>query len=311
MKIRVPEREACWKTDTFTAFQESLPAARRVDDAECLRRMFAKAARVPVLGEALEWGDKKNLKYFIDRTCVNIGGYYTVGTGVVGAAPTASRDFTEFACVMTHEIRHAWQDYHGMIPTMGRSFTEYNIKLALIEADAFAFEERAFMEEDVRSIKQMRERASPYELSCLKLKQEALANEKDTMAHFFMDWFSGSRPRFYGDAAVKRFAERLKIQDIIMPERKYEFRAYKGLQAPRRKGIDIRELEKVFKLGETFNGVNYMRDMPRDVMKRILNPDLSNTFYGAANDSQKQLVKAVCKKHEQLRKTRNNKDIYL
>ena len=128
-----------WDQSTFHAFQASRDPEQVAADEQRLQHIF-KAAVSPTFKQALDWAIKNDVKFFIDHTLQRAGAYYTMGTGVVGIAARNTGNAEMAEPLLVHEIRHAWQDKQGFIPTIGRNFAEYFMQIALLEADALAYE---------------------------------------------------------------------------------------------------------------------------------------------------------------------------
>src|SRR3990172_284537 len=92
----VQKIKARWNQSGFRAFKRQLSPLRIKEDQNCLKEVFNQAAQVPILKEALVWAEEHHIKFFIDRTCVNVGGYYTPGSGVVAIAEKPTRSMQDF-----------------------------------------------------------------------------------------------------------------------------------------------------------------------------------------------------------------------
>jgi hypothetical protein len=281
--------EVRWDQSAFEALKATWSPKRIAEDEKRLQEIFDLAAHVPSLKEALDWANTHGIKFFVDHKAVNAAGYYVPGMGALAVVIRGS-DTPEFhAQVITHEIRHAWQDYHGLLKKpLSSSFAEYNIKTALIEADAFAFGKRA-----------------AYELSEWQgtlMDDELLSREERwdedeqspgaDLQKNFLSWFAiPHKPQFYGHYASKSFSGACKINrreaQTSVPKA-FEVKPLGALGS----GMDIDNIESVLHLGKGFTGAkNYLAALPREVLpKKILVPSLANTFWGAANDAQRKLT---------------------
>jgi len=289
--MTAPEQktEMPWDQSEFEKLKATWSPERIAEDDKRLQEIFNLAAASPTLKQALDWAKAHGIKFFIDRTAKNCGGYYQPGTGVFAIAEQYA-DPSAFAVeTLTHEIRHAWQDYHGLIPrglhapAATPDFAEYFIQLSLIEADAWSFGKRAADELNMAPrIAHMKRNNQPVPASLLPPESAALAKE-------FLSWFSCFWvTKFYGDAASKYYGKANGIYDGLLPVLNCEF---SSKTPPLGTGIDIANIENVIRLGEGFSGKNYLAKLPRDMLpKKILRPSLAMSFYGAANDDQKKLT---------------------
>jgi hypothetical protein len=286
-----------WNQSAFEALRATWLPERIAKEEQSLKQIFGLAAFSPTLKEALDWAEQHDIKFFIDRTAVNVGGFYTFGTGVVAIAARYAYPDPYAAQIIAHELRHAWQDYHGLVPCPGpasseisEDFAQYFTKLSLIEADAYAIGKRA---ETECLVTQSERRSSQLRLFSLL----SLDNKEDHFKNNFVSWFnSPSKTRFYGDFGSKLYGERWGVWTGELPERRCEFTTAPE-SWPKLEGIDTAHISNVLKLGESFSGQgNYLEGLPRELLfKQILAPSLAGTFYGAANDSQKQLTADIRK----------------
>ena len=282
--------EVRWDQSGFEALKATWSAARIEQDEKRLKNIFNLASQSPTLKLALEWADRHGVQFFIYRQAINCGGYYTPGTVVVALAGNATNSISYAVQAITHEIRHAWQDYHGLCPTdfpgpaTTPDFAGYFIQLSLIEADATALGKRA--EAEFRTVM--------FPLLGSSSPPASPANESAHLRKRFMDWFSSARTtNYYGDAASKSYARDAGIYNGALPKRNFEFTTK---IPPLGAGVDITCVEGILKLGKTFSGRNYLARLPREVWsKKILSPTLAMSFYKAANDNKKKLVAEIRK----------------
>jgi len=309
--------ETHWDQTAFEELKATWTPERIAEDEKTLQEVFALAADCPLLAEALDWANTHGIKFFIDHQAVNIGGYYLPGTGVMAVVP---RSFMRMEEVMVHEIRHAWQDYNGLIswndntPHDG-SFNDFFINNALIEADAKAMGLLALGQSTVAQRKRDAERAvkmgvllheesKKYTASY----QERIADENIALGTGFLDWFETNwQPRFYGDSFSKVYGRKWELYDGELPLRNQEF----SLDPRHIKGMDIHDMQDVLRLGVNFSGTkNYLAALQPDILPRkILCPSLADTFWGAANDDQIKLTAGLRKAHlkkKLARKTRGS-----
>ena len=289
--IKKPETR--WDQSGFEALKATWPSARVKKDKTRLKEIFNRASHSPTLKQALEWAQAHGVQFFVDRRAVNCGGYYTPGTGVVALTEKTTNSPSFAVQALTHEIRHAWQDYHGLCPTdfpgpvTTPDFAAYFIQLALIEADATAFGKRA--EDEFLAARLTKEN-----IPLSRCFQAALADEKADLGKKFLNWSSTPKTtRYYGDAASKHYGRAAGIYTGAQPARDLEFTTEIPPLGP---GPDITDSQRLLALGKTFSGWNYLAGLPRDILlKKILSPSWAMSFYRAANDNQRRLTAAIRK----------------
>jgi hypothetical protein len=283
-----------WNQSGFEKLKASWSPERIAEDKKLLERIFAMAAECPVLAEALDWAHQHEMQFFVDRQAVNVGGYYNLGTGVLALVPSSLMSDARAVEVLVHEIRHAWQDYNGLLtwddetPHQG-NFNDFFINNALIEADATAFGSLAAAQ---LSMTRLEKRKANQPLK--KWEQELLsgqqaANEKVVLGKGFLGWFTGKwRPQFYGDYASKFYGKKWGLYDGSLPPRNLEF----DVEPPSREGMNVHDIRDVLRLGVNFSGTkNYLAALPPDILPRkILSPSLANNFWRAANARQEKLT---------------------
>ncbi len=296
--------ETNWNRTAFDKLKAAWSPERIAEDNEKLKEIFARAADCPLLAEALDWAERHDIEFFIDHQAVNVGGYYSVGTGVMAIVAKTRLPAEE---VIVHEIRHAWQDYNGLLTwddmTLNDgSFRDFFINNALIEADAYAVGQLAAAQVAAsRAKKQLEKAPQPvpeWRRDYLTRQQEPAADESALLGKKFMSWFEGKYyPPFYGDFFSKIYGQKWGLYDKALPARNMEFKN----EPPHRRGMDVRDIQDVLRLGVNFSGTkNYLAALQPDILpKRILRPSLADTFWGAANDDQKKLtaeIRKVCLK---------------
>nr|AIA18611.1 hypothetical protein [uncultured bacterium] len=218
----IQKPEIKWDQRAFDAWQATLPPERIADDEKLLKRIFNLATYSPTLKEALDWAEQHGIKFFIDRTAVNCNGHHTPGTGIIGIVrDKAEKNLQLVAGTVAHEIRHAWQHYHGLNKTLSPSCADYFIGLSLVEADASAFGER--VRDELKAVP-----------ASLQSSQE---NRNSDLEGKFLSWFYNSKKtEFYGDKSSKAYGRHWGIYSGDQVKHNFEFAA----SAPARKeGIDI------------------------------------------------------------------------
>jgi hypothetical protein len=290
--------ETSWDQTAFEKLKATWTPERIAEDDATLKNIFALAADCPLLAEALDWANTHGIKFFIDHQAVNIGGYYTMGTGVMAVVPKTSLSMEE---VMVHEIRHAWQDYHGLVSWDDNTahdgcFNDFFINNALIEADAKGYGLLAASQaRAARRTKEIKAAglAIPESLSHY---QEELLDENAQLGKGFLSWFrSDFQPAAYGDFFSKFYGQKWGLYTGALPERNMEF----DLDPPHLRGMDINNIQDVLRLGFNFSGTkNYLAALQPDILpKKILRPSLADTFWGKANMTQRKLTGELRKAH--------------
>ncbi|MDE1151917.1 MAG: hypothetical protein PW788_05200 [Micavibrio sp.] len=304
-----PLKPSRWNQSSLQPFLDGLGPARLKEDRKKLRRLFNAAASAPTAAAALKWAKANDIKFIVDHT-TRANGYYMVDTGVVAIAnrlllSEATRDIV--VGTLVHEIRHGWQDKHGMIPTTGENFTDYYIRISLMEADATAHGEQAREEYAARRhVEQLAQLyPDPSNYAPYSRKVQDLAAEKPAMmlAHF-KNWYTSWRPENYGDTAAKYFGHSLGIPDVIPTDHKIEFQPFTDGTAPQRLGIDHSQTEQLQLLGKSFDGNNYLARASNHDMAQILSPTLAARFFRASRKEPVPLVARVLKRHEDLTRQR-------
>lgn len=278
---------AQWDQSSFHRFQASRDPEQVAADDIQLKKMFSEIAS-PTFKEAYKWAQENGVKFFIDHTVVQAGGYYTMGTGVVGIAARYANRPAMAGPILTHEIRHAWQDKQGFIPTVARNFAEYFMKISLMEADAMAFERVARTEELMLG--------SEYENEGIKLPP--LSAKPDRLMQGFDTW-ARSRGELYGETAARYFGSRMEIDGITPRNFFMSYQPFKYGGCPRLKGIDVADIDKAIEAGASFDGTeNYLDNKKmRDYLERtLLKPSLAQKFYAANANRLPPLVKEVNKR---------------
>lgn len=285
-----------WDQEEFSYMASQWSPMRCVADEAMLRDVFALAGKAPLFAEALQWAQDHGIRFFIDHHTKTNLGYYTPGTGVVGIAADALQNSAGIVCTLTHEIRHAWQDYHGLLPKSYSDFAQCFIKTALIEADAEAYGARA------------REQYQQILVHGRVIDADAPGQEAARLLDGFMAWFSGRRPAIYGKRLSEAYARKYKLPPPPSVKKKKNFlqRIFKGaaewpvnntlefnpIGIRKKSDLDIFSIDSILPLGKGFGDEpNYLTAIPRDTwMKEILNPSLANAFWGAATQEQQRLT---------------------
>lgn len=271
------EQAPKWDKSDLRDFLAKHDDARKAQDAKDLSRVFNLAAKVPVLKAALDWAKENDIDLIVDRTSRNVGGYYWEGSGVVTLSLPAFRSDEYLAGVVVHEIRHAWQDRYGMIPTASRSYADYNINIALIEADATAHQTLAEKQTRLAKTLDQMEMTDASEKGASRRKllqkqadwlQAELADPEKCMWDGFKNWYVGfGKASAYGKATMNLYGEVLGIPGVRKNDYKYEF----GMSSvPVSTGIDFQRPEQLRRLGKSFTAGNYLNKAGKDEFQRYM-----------------------------------------
>jgi hypothetical protein len=301
------ETTVVWDQSGFDTFMAARDPVQEAEDQTRLKRLFA-AASAPVTREAFDWAARNGMKFFIDHSLQNAGAYYTMGTGVVGLGARYINNPAISLPMLVHEIRHGWQDKQGMIPTVARSFAEYMTQIALIEADASAWQYASERQETA---------GWHYEDG---LDSPKMPTRDILMGSEFTRWHS-QHGTFYGETAARRMGTKLHLPDVTPVNFKTEFQPYKGKNKPPQiHGIPTALDAVIEKLGRGFDAANsdvpnYLAqpEMRAHLEKTLLSPRLAHRFFQAAAKVPplvKEVNKALTQKQRQHRK-KHGTDFYL
>jgi hypothetical protein len=273
-----------WRRADFHNHQKRKSPQRLEKDRAALEKVFAEAENIPIFKEALAWAREHGIEFFVDRTCTKqVGAYYMGGRGIIGINQRVLQNPQLAAVYLTHEIRHAWQDVHGiMAHSQKLDYVEQAVRTALIEADAMAFETVAAHQSARATLKKREaEQGLPKDLAIrLKRIEKYLESEKDDLWRGFRGWFHSPRPYFYGNAVAQRQAEAFGIKGARAEDHKYEFKPTLSVY-PRRGPIDATDDADYRKLGTAFSGTNYLNDAQRRefVQRTVISPAQARSFW--------------------------------
>lgn len=253
---RVKETDNLWDQREFRKFWNSLSPQRCAQDKKILRNLFKKAQKFPWLAKELEWAKKHGVKFFIDRS-TSLSGYYTPNTGVIAIAYKKKGSRLE---TLGHEIRHASQEYKGLLYTGFGVLKRMAIE-SLLEADATAAEKMALK----------RQRYFKCASACKAL------------FHYFKDWYSSKNPEIYCKTIARLYADVYgEVYEHKKPAQKSEsLNEFNPCNtACTIKKNNILHLDGFKKLGEAFNGLNYL-DTPKTrlFLEKAMDPALIKKFY--------------------------------
>jgi len=293
-----------WNQSSLKPFLNGIGPARLKEDRKKLRRLFNAAALSPTAKAALDWARDNNIKFIVDHT-TKANGYYWSDTGVVAIAArllSNPQNLGTAVGTLTHEIRHGWQDKQGMIPTtIDCSFTDYFIRLSLMEADAEAHGAQSREEYELqRTLKNIQKNfpqspsAGFYENRLQKLP---LTRADDLQRHF-KSWYTSWRPGVYGDTAAKFFGHALGIPNVKPTDHKMEFTPYGKDEGPKHTGIDYAKKAQLEQLGKSFDGTDYLASLRGHDRGQILSPYLAARFFSATKQAPARLVTEVIRIQE-------------
>jgi len=313
LKIPPAATGATWDQSSFYAFQARRMPSMVVEDARRLRRIFQESAS-PTFQKMVSWALENDVVFFIDHTLQRAGAYYTMGTGAVGLNAKYADSPMQAAPLIGHEIRHAWQDRQGFIPTAGRNFAEYFMQISLMEADAFAFEKLIAEEESAYWGMNGNRDATVSEEAGLAA-DDPVRHPQKVLQQAFTAW-TGRRGALYGDTAARYFGAQLGIPGITQTDFRMSFQPYRHADKPVIRGIDVADVQKALAAGGSFDGRDNYLDTPvmRDYLeKKLLKSALAQKFYRAGNNLPP-LVKEVNKRFRAAQVAHRKKtgnDLYL
>lgn len=283
-----------WDQSAFDAFQAARDPEMVAADERRLSEIFSRAAESPTFKKALGWAQKNGVKFFIDRS-TTAGGYYNAGSGVVAIAERNTEDFGVAAQVLTHEIRHAWQDSHGFIPTVSRNFVKHNTQTALIEADAYAWQRKAACEIHYAEEKKEHPLFARVERFFNKLFHFLPWGRREELRLGFYKWYRTGTAGFYGVNCLQDHARTLNV--FVQGAREFKDEFHPPLRASR--GIDVSCMKTVLGLGRDFDGKgpSYLR---KAFLDRALSFPRSRKFFGWAKAQDRALVDEVRRRQAQV-----------
>jgi len=287
--------EVRWDQSGFEKLKATWSPERIAEDEKRLKEIFALAAYSPTMKRALDWANDHGIQFFIDRECVRVAGYYPWGSGVFAIADRSAHPSSYIVNTITHELRHAEQDYQGFpvcdgLNTEPGNFAEQFITNALVEADAKAIGDLAG--EEYRIAKRNKENEVTGQPALTGLSS---AEDKNAfLRNAFLNWFSSSHTtQFYGDYLSQYLGQKWGVYEGQLKEWNVELKG----PNPRLEGINLNNINDVLRLGANFSGTgNYLAELPPDILpKKILRPSLADTFWGASNVEQRVLTQRLRK----------------
>lgn len=226
-----------WNQASFKTLQKKLGSKRCKRDQDDLKTVFNLAAQVPALKEALTWAEQNGIKFFVDRSAKGVRGYYMPTTGVVALAEHCLKAPSVAVGTIVHEIRHAWQDFHGFMPSHEKGFSWYFLQMAMTEADAVACQNKAINEYS----------------KAFKVK-DIFVPEHLSKIQFFKNWFT-ERSDFYQKYASESYDVGF-YETARRMEWEYNPRSVRKFPGP---GANLSDIRKTERIGAGFiSGKNYL-----------------------------------------------------
>lgn len=262
-----------WQRAYLLEWKQQQTPMRLASDAAMLENIFKAAQRSPVARAALAWANAHDIEFVIDRT-TDIGGYYSFQTGVVAISHSDAQlsYLARFKAVdvLVHEIRHAWQDHHKLLPYVqdyrAVDLARMTIQQALYEADAYAHGKLAAAQ------------------CCRSSGDPRLYLQK-----YFFEWYTGFLTRWYGEQQRDCHGARLGVPGCLMPDSKIELTA--NIQRELRVGLDPWRREDIEKLGKSFADVNYLSGwnglLPDALWSRALSPSSALSHFSRVSRGDK------------------------
>jgi hypothetical protein len=293
-----PYREIPWDQMEFEFIATTWTPERRAKDEAILKRIVEAAEMTPTGRDALKWAREHGIQFFIDHSVIHeIAAYYCPGRGLTGVGKNYEK-LAEAVESLVHEIRHAWQDYHGFLRIKDKNFSSYFTRDALIEADADAFGSQARYEYEAVRLSAL---ASPTEKQRkdLTFYRSCIVSKNENLIWHFQYWFKREGGlRFYGHKDSKFLAAAYGLLGKKTPkevEAGNQMEIHHTFPICHGEGLDLTHIESIISLGRDFSGTgNYLAEMHRKhpdfLVKQILRPSLADTFWGVANDEQRKLT---------------------
>lgn len=301
--------EQVWNRPRWQEYRDSFSLSRREDDARQLSRLFNAAAKSPTCQAALDWAAAQGIEIVVDRGLRGINGGYHTGAGVLSLSDglLGAEQLEQAISTLTHELRHAWQDRHGMGEGMegkgAHNFAQAFMLNALIEADATAFGALARTEYRLAcDIERLRANVAEGKPAAGLLAdaeaglKEATDDPAAVMWQAFRGWFEGNHPAGYGLMRLQQRAGELGEKSVesevrgilgVLGDEKTEFMGFSDPKLPPlalgtplpldagAKGLEV--------LGRDFSGAgNYLGGSDRKAYLegKVLNADAARGFYG-------------------------------
>lgn len=317
--VAPPQRKArgrnihkTWDSETLAAFRAAQTPERALADAQALASLFNKlaAAGAPLVQEALAWAQANTIEFIVDRA-TTAGGYYNVGSGVVAVSSAVLRSVSDAANVLVHELRHAWQDAHGLVPTVTAGFAAHGVTLGLYEADAYAHGKLAADQVLLACAKQRRQNAKEQDLSQESINAEAnmiaraekrLADPRQALAAYFENWYAYGPARAYGGNVQRLLANKVGVPKMMAPNYRCEYVPARYPVVEETDYATHPDAARRFGKGFFGTGGNYFDKLSRDDVRRVF--VASSPVYSLFGSSKKQsaLTQDIRKRELQLKR---------
>lgn len=280
-----------WQRGNLAAWRAARDEERSAWDAAQLVSVHAAMGESATAAAALDWAQRHGIEIIVDHQ-TTAGGYYWPGSGVVAVSVGALRDMATAVEVLTHEIRHAWQDYHGLIyfpaneDVAAGSLLGRDLAIeGLFEADATAHGQLAGAEyrrrqaqERVATLRLLQDRKPERgRAELLKILEQsarqahrACGDAAAALWRHFTGWYTGGLSCLYNR---NRRGEYAAVLGLDAPMRGYGFSYQRPEGDFRLPPPDFSRREVLDQLGRSFAGVNYLASATaRDTVARFLLP---------------------------------------
>lgn len=267
--------------EMYKAFHENVDdiiaqqdTKRRKKDQRRIREIRRLMAKSPLGKKLLDWADANNIRIEMDHQ-TEAGGYYYQGYRIVALSARSSNE--QLVGTLAHEIRHAWQDFHGMLPSLTQDWNklqsvgDYITQIKFVEADAFAVGESVLRSVSAKRRQEMKEemvlQLSEKEIDPMTFS-EPLKDEEapELLAKRFTQFFNDSwRRNFYEDRSLKIYAKNIGVADIKIPCGSGEYINEKTKPAIYQDGLDLHDFRQIRLLGELLGRGNYMDYLPAEM----------------------------------------------
>ena len=261
-----------WHRPQLEVWRQSRTKKERAIEQEQLQALFEKAKKSPTAMAALEWAHAHDVEFaIVDDPESKFSGFMLPGSGIVVIdARNIQGKWGSFYDVgtLTHEIRHVWQDYYGLLTHLdGQGAARLGLRQnmlrdALFEADADAhgmLARREFLDNSLTEDK-----------------------KRKLMRGYFLSW-PQRRSASYAGRVLSRHARIWKLEPPLAETKAAQEKKGKGGQVkaerPKlvplnpidggRAGVDPDRREEIEKLGRSFSCGNYLSGFDAQSLPRI------------------------------------------
>ncbi len=220
--------------------------------------------------DLLEWADDNSVEILLDNQSENNIAYYVPRSGFIALSAHVQNE--KLAIALGHELRHAWQDFNGFIPTVLDNIKDYANKIRLIEADAAAIETLIIFELLNQGIKID---LNPRQKKYLKIADQSLKQSPDYLKGHEVLW--GGFCGFYSDSNAKDYYDSrciynsallldvLQEKPTIINSGTEYMAANLEYEVDRKSGIGIKDFKTFTSIGEVIEQGNYLKNIPIDL----------------------------------------------